>query len=186
MMSPADPTAAVRQFVERVARAYGGGTIASDADFGGGPGVGLIELAAGAGARAPGGARADIVVSLDAPSRIERWPEHIVELGRLARRALIVVVGNPERGWPLKGDGPDATELARVLWEAGRVRERAYLSVPALVAGLRRGQPLPGHVSLLVRRTARLQAFVVDTAPRTPQARRRLAVAGAKATRADK
>jgi hypothetical protein len=170
-MRAAGDSAVVQRFVERVARAYGASTVASDAELGAGEEV---------------GSRADLVVSVEAPSRIERWPEHLARLGKLAGKALVVIVSNPERGWPLSDGGLDTTELARVLWEAGRVRERAYLALPSLVAGLRGGHAREGRVSLLVRRTARLLAFVVDTAPRTPQGRRRLARAGAETTGREK
>jgi hypothetical protein len=152
---------AVSRFVERVARAYGAMTVVNDS-----------EVEAGAGASAS--AAADVIVSVDAPSRVPGWAEHLLALGRRARKALVVIVSNPERAWPLRPDGADPIELARVLWEAGRVKERAYLAVPALVAALGGGEARHASVRLLVRRSARWQAFVVDVTPRTPQARRRL------------
>jgi hypothetical protein len=88
-------------------------------------------------------------------------------------------VQNPERLWPPRLRGAASlAELAGVLWQAGRVRERAYLGVSRLSAGGRGEQPSFVPVSILTRRTARLQAFTVDTMPRTPQARRRLRMSG--------
>lgn len=163
----------VRRFVERTAGEYAASTVLSDAEYGGGREVRL--LAPGTG-DVPD---ADLVVSFDAPSRAARWGEHLLRLGKMARKALVVFVQNPERVWPLRSGGATSmVELAGVLWQAGRVREHAYLDVSRLVAGGRAGEPSFVPVGLVARRTARLQAFVVDTMPRTPQARRRLRVSG--------
>jgi hypothetical protein len=157
------------RYVERVAQAYGAATVACDADYGAGPSVRILE---------PEGEGADLVVSVDPASRGASWAEHVARLGRLARKALVVIVPNADRGWPLARETLSTVELASVLWQVGRVRERAYLSVPRLAAGL--GVPEESQVPVgpIVRRTARWQAYVVDTAPRTPQARRRLRTVG--------
>lgn len=126
---------------------------------------------------APGGALPigpfDLAVSLDAPGRTARWEEHLGALARLARMAVVVLTRNAERiGGPA---GPTATALAGVLWQLGRVREHAYLAGPRILG---RGEVVQAPAGTLVRRLAQLHAFVVDTAPRTPQARRRLAQVG--------
>jgi hypothetical protein len=159
----------VRRFVDRVARACAAARVLSDTDYGGGAEVLILHRGVSARDVEP----ADLVVSLDAPSRADGWAEHLVTLGELARKALVVVVRNPERPWP-PGDGPAAVELAGVLWRVGRVRERVYLGMPALVAALLGEDVVAVPAGVLVRRTALFQAFVVDTSPRTPQARRRL------------
>jgi hypothetical protein len=114
----------------------------------------------------------------------------IAELARASRKALVVVVRNPERVGH-RGGGGDTLRLARELWSVGRVRDHAYLAVPPwasmLVAASRGVAPAAvahAPVHALVRRVAPLHAFVVDTVPRTPQARRHLRVAAA-AGRAD-
>jgi hypothetical protein len=171
-------TEEVRRFATRVAGAYAASSVISDAQYGGGREVRLIGPGTVGGDVVPAD-QVDLVVSFDAPSRTPRWEEHLSYLGRLARKALVVVVRNPDRGWPLRSrGGASMVDLAGVLWKAGRVRERAYLGVPRVVGGPSEGEPSFAPVGLLVRRTARLQAFVVDTTPRTPQARRRLRVSG--------
>ena len=92
-------------------------------------------------------------------------------LGERARSALLVVARNAERIG--RHAEPGVVALARVLWQIGRVREHAYLGLPRL-AGASAIVQVPAGV--LVRRTARWHVFVVETAPRTPQARRRLGV----------
>jgi hypothetical protein len=127
--------------------------------------------------------KSSMVVSFDAPPYVCDWHRYIARLASVAGKVLLVVVRNPER---LEFSGSTANvrretaELAPVLWGLGRVREHAYLAVPKVVSVLRKltnkgsldAVQAPAGAS--VRRTARLHAFVVDTAPRTPQARRRL------------
>ncbi len=126
---------------------------------------------------------ADMVVSFDAPPYVPDWQGYIARLASLAGKVLVVVVRNPQR-LAFMGraahQGRETLGLAPVLWASGRVREHAYLGVPRVVsflANVRRGRaPLdlvqaPAGAS--VRKTAALHAFVVETAPRTPQARRR-------------
>jgi hypothetical protein len=95
----------------------------------------------------------------------------------------LVVVSNPERlGSERQGRSSRETlSLAPVLWELGRVREHEYLVIPRALEMLNRltddaasSAVLRGPLGAMVRRTAMLHAFVVDLAPRTPQARRRL------------
>jgi hypothetical protein len=158
--------------VEHVAVAHSAGRILSDADYGGGAAVQVVRP----GAVAPDVPPADLVVSLDAPSRARPWEAHVRALGRLARKVLVVFVRNPERPrLRLGAPAPGLAEVAGVLWSVGRVRERAYLGLPALLARrVGHDDAIPVPVGFFVRRTAALQAFVVDTTPRTPQARRRL------------
>jgi hypothetical protein len=127
---------------------------------------------------------ADMVVSFDAPPYVLDWQRYIARLASAAGKVLVVVVHNPQRLELSGGNahpGRETLGLAPVLWSSGRVREHAYLGVPRVVsflAGARRGRaPLDvvqGPAGASVRKTAALHAFVVDTAPRTPQARRRL------------
>ena len=108
----------------------------------------------------------------------ESWPDALTALGRHATKLIVVVVDNPG-AWSAQAralmsrvtHGPNGhggwgrtDALAPVLWALGRVREHAFLDVPAL--GLRSPKLTP-HV-------AARHAFVVDVTPRTPQARRRL------------
>ncbi|HEY6463567.1 MAG TPA: hypothetical protein VIY73_25540, partial [Polyangiaceae bacterium] len=67
----------------------------------------------------------DLVVSLDAPGRVAAWQEYLPRLAGLARKALVVFARNAERFGQAAAPGP--TELAAVLWAAGRVREHAYV-----------------------------------------------------------
>lgn len=160
----------VRRFVERTAGEYAVSTALSDAEYGGGREVRLLAPGTGDGDLP----EADLVVSFDAPSRAPAWGKHLLRLGKMARKALVVFVQNPECVWPLRyGRAASMIEVAGILWQVGRVREHAYLDVPRLVAGVCGGEPSFVPVGLLARRTARLQAFAVDTRPRTPQARRR-------------
>jgi hypothetical protein len=115
------------------------------------------------------------------------WRASILALGKYALKAVVVCVVNPGT-WRAEASSllarararagstpPDAGEtrdadwgatraLAPLLWEIGRVREHAFLEIPAL--GLRAPK--------LASRLAPLHAFVIDVTPRTPQARRRL------------
>lgn len=164
-------SAAVRRLVDRVAQVYQVGSTLEDG----------APVAAREG---PGGAKTDLVLSVEAPAGAADWRGHIQALAGCAAKVLIVVVRNPEQvGSPHPRDGCDTLGLARVLWELGRVREHSYLVFPRvveIVAALRGRLVAPdvalAPVDALVRRTARLHAFVLDTAPRTRQARRRLRI----------
>lgn len=111
------------------------------------------------------------------------WHATLAALAKHATKLVIVVAENP-LAWPAQarallekrgranganganghsGWGKTAA-LAPVLWEIGRVREHAFLDVPAI--GLRSPK--------LAARLAPRHAFVVDVTPRSPQARRRL------------
>jgi hypothetical protein len=159
----------VTRLIERVADAYGVET--------------KLEVQAGA---LEGLASADLVVSFDAASWTLDIARHLRFLATLARKVLVIVVRNPERLGSARQGRPsrETLALAPVLWELGRVREHEYLVVPRAVAMLNRlsgdtasSAALRGPLGAMVRRTARLHAFVVDMAPRTPQARRRLLAA---------
>jgi hypothetical protein len=161
------------RFLERVGRQYGAGSVLADRDYGGGETVRVVSPEAVGRGTDP----ADLVVSFDAPSRTARWHEYALSLAGLARKVLVVLVTNPERTWSRRAGDRAVVELAGVLWRAGRVRERTYLGLPSLLSSREydaRSFPAP----FVVRRTARVQAFVVDTAPRTPQARLRLRAGG--------
>ena len=117
---------------------------------------------------------ADLVVAHDSLAQAPDWRAYLRALAGLARKALVVVVRNPQSlgtvSDRLLGQGSEVdlgrtATLAPVLWELGRVREHTYLDVPK---GL---EDMPPSI---VARTARWHAFVVDVRPRTPQARRRL------------
>ena len=162
--------AAVRGFVERVAADYGAASIAVDADLGDGVGGSPEARVALPGQAATNAETVDLVVSVDAPARAARWEEYLVVLAKRARKVLVVVAGNAERLGRRRG--PGTTAVACVLWSTGRVREHAYLGLPRLIAPPTEILPAPARA--LVRWTARWHVFVVDTAPRTPQARRRL------------
>jgi hypothetical protein len=153
-------------FVERVAASYEAGSMLFDSAL----------LGNGPQTVAPDGELpeqpVDVVVSLAAPERVTGWQEYLPRLARLARKALIVVARNAER--PGQGSSPEGTELAGVLWAAGRVREHAYLAAPRMLAP---ADVVHAPAGRLVRRSAPFHAFVVDTRPRSRQARRRLRVA---------
>jgi hypothetical protein len=162
----------VREFVDRVATTYGAKTV--------------MEASPGA----IGGAKpSDLVVSVHAETRAEDWDGYLMSIAALARKVLVVIGPNLDRvGARCLVDDPFETDrIAPILWSVGRVREHAYLDVPWVVAGLLggRGRETRSHAvqapaGVLVRRAAPLHAFVVDTAPRSPQARRRLrAIVGA-------
>jgi hypothetical protein len=160
---------AVTWLVERIATAYAVET--------------RLEIKKGA---LDGLTPSDLVVSFDASSQAVNPERHLRSLAGLARKVLVVIVPNPERiGSPRTGRGSGETlSLASVLWDVGRVREHEYLVVPRVVASIARlrgnsvsSTALRGPLGALVRRAANLHAFVVDTAPRTPQARRRLRTA---------
>jgi hypothetical protein len=147
---------AVRRFVDRVASAY--------------------DVTSTLEAPVAGPAVADLVISFDALPDESGWERYISGLARSARKVLVVILPNPDR-FALRTNGRGAIPtavIAPALWAAGRVREHAYLSVPAPVARLESADEFQAPVSRIVRRTARLHAFVVDTSPRTPQARLRL------------
>lgn len=163
---------AVRRFVQSVAAAYGAATVLADAPRAG-DAAGATEVRVVLpDALAAGVDRVDLLVSWDAPARAAGaagWEEYLAALARRAQKALLVLARNAER--PGQGSSPDTTALARVLWQVGRVRQHAYLGLPRLVAS---SDVVEAPAGALVRRVARIHAFVVDTAPRTPQARRRL------------
>jgi hypothetical protein len=105
-------------------------------------------------------------------------------LAPLARKALVVVVRNPEN-LLRRGAGCDTVALAPALWSVGRVRDHAFLAIPAAIrlamAAWQRspvGEVFHAPVSRVVRQASPLHAFVVDTTPRTPQARRHLRTLG--------
>jgi hypothetical protein len=174
MGSPRDGVAASR-FVQSVAAAYGAATMLTDAALAGGAGLAEARVVP-PDTLATGGDGVDLVVSFDALGGTlgegTAWQDYLVALGRRAQKALLVFVRNAER--PGQGDSPDTTALARVLWQVGRVREHVYLGLPRWVAG---SGVVHVPVGVVVRRMARFHGFVVDTIPRTPQARRRLRVA---------
>lgn len=129
--------------------------------------------------------QADLVISFDAPPSVPSWQDYVLALARAARKVLVIVVRNPDR--VLSGAshaGRQTSGLAGVLWSAGRVREHIYLGAPFWVTALRRArgrfaEAIESPAGAAVLLTAPLHAFVVDTAPRTPQARRRLGLAAA-------
>jgi hypothetical protein len=155
-------------FVRGVADRVGAATVLLDAEVEGGTGNGREARIVGLGGH-PGEGPYDLVVAVDAPLRTADWEPYLGERAKLARKALIVVTVNADRA-SARGGGPDTVAIAGVLWRVGRVREHVYLGVPRLVAP----GPVSAPASRWVRWTARRHAFVVDTAPRTPQARRRL------------
>jgi hypothetical protein len=143
----------------------------------GAPEIRLIPEPLGQGALP----QADMVVSFDAPPGVPQWQDYVAAVARAARKVLVMVLPNPERLFiAASRSGGQAAGLAQVLWSVGRVREHAYLDVPAWVLALQ-GAPAQSVVQspagVAVRLAAPLHAFVVDTAPRTPQARRRLGLA---------
>jgi hypothetical protein len=131
---------------------------------------------------------ADMVVSFGAAPYVGDWAAYVTALARAAQRVLVMIVQNSDRA--LSGTPHPSCQpypLARLLWGVGRVKEHAYLAVPSWAGWLRRakghglvnGDAVPSPGGLSVRLTAPLRAFVVDTAPRTRQARRRLELAAA-------
>jgi hypothetical protein len=140
----------------------------------------------GDGAAAP--EHADVVVACERlASGGDDWRARVADLGSRATKRLVVVGPNPHRGLGVGGSvRGEQGDLARLLWELGRVRDHAYLVFPRAVevVAAARGQVLApdlahAPVGALVRRTAHLHGFVVDTVPRSRQARRRLRIAGA-------
>jgi hypothetical protein len=155
----------MRGFVDRVVVSYEAGPMLFDSAL----------LGSGPQAVVPGGElpeHADVVVSLDAPERVAGWQEYLARLARHARQALIVFARNAAR--PGQGAAPRATDLAAVLWAVGRVREHAYLGAPRVLAP---ADVVHVPAGSLVRRCSPFHAFVVDTRPRSPQARRRMRMA---------
>jgi hypothetical protein len=159
----------VSRLVQSVAAACGASTVMADDALAGSPGGATAVRVVTPAAAAEGAERVDLVVSFDAPAHGAGWEAYFAALARRAEKSLLVVVRNAER--PGQGTAPDTSAIARVLWQVGRVRQHVYLGVPRFFAS---ADVVPVPAGLLVRRTARLHAFVVDTAPRTPQARRRL------------
>jgi hypothetical protein len=159
----------VSRFVQSVAAGLGAATVMADVPLAPGP-VGSTEVRVVLpDTAAESTDRVDLVVSFDAPGRGAGWEGYLIALARRAEKALLVFVRNADR--PGQGTSPDTPALARVLWQVGRVREHVYLGLPRLIAAT---DVVHVPAGVLVRRTARLHAFVVDTAPRTPQARRKL------------
>ena len=112
--------------------------------------------------------RADLVVLHGGAPDARAWREWLADASKYASKLVIVAAPAPARsrqarlrrianallGRPREAAGWGTTSaLAPVLWEMGRVREHARL---------------PGDA----------HAFVVDVTPRTPQARRKLRLAG--------
>jgi len=126
----------------------------------------------------------DLVVSFEGPPFPADWPTYFFDLARRARKLLVVIVRNPDRVGFARPHASlrQTSRLAPFLWQLGRVRDHVYLGVPWPVAGALTvfggGASAEVHrepVSVVVRRTALLHAFVVDTAPRTrQQAKKRL------------
>jgi hypothetical protein len=116
--------------------------------------------------------RSDMVIAYHALPLVEDWREYLATLGTLATRALVVVLRHP-RGAIDRLTGALApvcrTEVvAPALWEIGRVRTHVHFDAGPL-------EPIASALApRLQRRIARMHAFVVDTSPRTPQARRKL------------
>ncbi len=165
--------AAVRRLIERVAHGCEAATT-------------WLGPPLGDGAAVPD--HADVVVACAwfAPGE-DDWRTRVADLGPRATKRLVVVGPNPHRGLGVGGSvRGEQGDLARLLWELGRVREHAYLVFPRAVevVAAARGQVIAPDVAqapvgALVRRTAHLHGFVVDTTPRSPQARRRLRIASA-------
>lgn len=177
-MSMNGDRADVRAFVDQVAVEFAAESVLADVELGEPRTRGMRVVAPGEWADVES---ADLVVSFDAPERERGWEEHLAAVSKRARKVLLVFARNAERFGQRKA--PDTAHLAGVLWQLGRVREHAYLGLPRLV-GSSRVVHVPAGA--LVRKTARLHAFVVDMSPRTPQARRRLRVAGPEAPGTDR
>ena len=163
--------AALGSYVAGVSAAYDAGSVLLDGEAELAPGTVAFE-------RTPTGGRLpatsfDLVVSVDAPHRCVDWGARLRQLRSLASRALVVVVENDERVGQAGAVSHDV--LARLLWQLGRVREHVYVDCSRIAS---RECVVSAPAGRLVRATARLRAYVVDTGPRTPQARRRLRVAG--------
>lgn len=125
--------------------------------------------------------RCDLVLSYDTLSRAADWRAELAALAARAQRVLVVVVPHPRAGIDriTRGVLPAVcrTEvLAPALWEVGRVREHVYLDGDFPGRGAL-GSIASALSARLDAHLARLHAFVVDTTPRTPQARRRLPTA---------
>jgi hypothetical protein len=130
-----------------------------------------------------GDGHADLIVSLQRDADTLPSREHLEKLAARAGKLLVLVLYNHERiGAVHAGQARTAAaDVVRALWELGRVREHAYLVLPRpveIVAAMQGRLAAPdvalAPVGALVRRSALLHALVVDTTPRTPQARRRL------------
>ncbi len=119
------------------------------------------------GERAPE-VRADLVVVHGRAPDARAWRQWLAEVSKHASKLVIVATPDPGQSSPARlrrmanavlGRSDEAPEwgttsaLAPVLWEIGRVREHERLEGKA-------------------------HAFVVDVTPRTPQARRKLRLAG--------
>jgi hypothetical protein len=117
-----------------------------------------------------------VVVHGAAPGAGGDWRGPLAALVKNAQKLAVVVAPNPRsavsRVRSVIGRGADgwgATEgLAPVLWDLGRVRDHVWLETSRL--GERLAQRAPGFTRAL----SRSHAFVVDVAPRSRQARRKL------------
>jgi hypothetical protein len=130
-----------------------------------------------------GDGHADLVVYLQSDAGTLPSREQLEKLAAQAGKLLVLVLYNHERIGSGLAAAPReaAADVVRALWELGRVREHAYLVLPRpveIVAAMQGRLAAPdvalAPVGALVRRWALLHALVVDTTPRTPQARRRL------------
>lgn len=141
--------------------------------------------------------RSDMVVSYEALGHVPDWRQYLVDLAKLARNVMVVVVRNPDH-WSVKaadavarlrGERGSRDERAREtwrtellapeLWKFGRVRTHEYFAGEALVDDLAATLAVHPLLAKLVpkvhKRTSSLHALVVDMRPRTPRERRRLA-----------
>jgi hypothetical protein len=163
--------AALGRLVERAALERGAATIEYDT-------AATAGLASG---------RPDLIVACEVGVGAIDWRPRLDALVERAAKGLVLVKDNPHRlGRGVLARRDDSLEVARLLWQLGRVRDCVYLVFPHVVENLAAptGSIVAPDVArapggALVRRTAHLQAYVVDTTPRTPQARRRLRMAAA-------
>ena len=132
--------------------------------------------------------RPDLIVACEVGVGAIDWEPRLHALVERAATGLVLVTDNPHRlGGSVLARRDDGLEMARLLWQLGRVRDCVYLVFPLVIENV--AAPTGGMVGpevarapggALVRRTAHLMAYVVDTTPRTPQARRRLRMTGAQ------
>ena len=120
--------------------------------------------------------KSDVIVVYREMAR-EGWAAQLEALGKIATHALVVVVKNP-RGLVDRIHGDDLAPMchtktiAPVLWQIGRVREHVFFG--HAFSGMARYGLFEQASPKLLPRVARMHAFLVDTTPRTPQARRKL------------
>jgi hypothetical protein len=140
-------------------------------------GVGSVEVRVGLDVAAL--PRCDLVLTVDGLAARPDWSTELTALADRAARVLVVVLPNPRGALDrlaLRARGARAQVcrtdvIAPALWAAGRVREHVYFDEPRLI---RLGSLAPSLPARVLATLARRHAFVVDTTPRTPQARRRL------------